>query len=170
MVLTEFFENILNVSGDLQTKTNVTFQSSAFEESIKDTTFVTTNVLSPSIIADSTSIILQNLKNSFFDVTRINLLALGAASEEISFALDEQIIIRERQRAVDIDQANNLQIQLNVLNERLSSQVSEIGQSLTKLGESGSPLEFLTNNPIIAGIGIGGLLVGGIILFVVLKK
>ena len=171
MVLTEFFQNILNVSGRLTEPSNVTFQSSAFAESIKGTTFVTTDVLRPSIIPDSTSIIIENLKNQFFDLTRLNLIGLGEASLDISSALNENITIRERQRAEDVEQVNNQQIQINQLNERLSKQVSELGESLKNIGSGGfDPIKFLTDNPIFAGIGIGGLVVGGVVLFLVLKR
>ena len=79
MVLTDFFKNILNVSGDLSQPSNVSFQSSAFAESIRGTTFVTTEVLSPSIVSGSTSVIIENLKNSVFDVTRLKLTGLEGA-------------------------------------------------------------------------------------------
>ena len=171
MVLTEFFQNILNISGDLQTRTNVSFQTSAFAKSIKGTTFVTTDVLRPSIIQDSTSIILENLKNSFFDLTRFNLLALGAASEDISFALNENLTRIETDRKIDVERVSNQQIQINQLNERLSKQVQELGDALKNIGSGGFDLiKFLTDNPLIGGIGIGGLAVAGVVLFLVLKR
>ena len=170
MVLTEFFQNILNVSGKLSQPSNVTFQPSAFLESIKGTTFVTTDVLRPSIIQDSTSIILENLKKSFFDVTRFNLLALGEASLDISQALNENITIREQQRAIDVESVANQQIQINQLNERLSKQVQELGDALKNIGSGGfDPIKFFTDNPIFLGLGIGGLAVGGVVLLLVLR-
>ena len=170
MVLTEAFKKILNVSGDLSQPSNVSFQTSAFLESIKGTTFVTTDVLRPSIIQDSTSIILENLKKSFFDVTRFNLLALGAASEDISLALNENITIREQQRAIDVETVSNQQIQINQLNERVSRQLQELGDSLKDIGSGGFDIiKFFTDNPIFAGIGIGGLAVGGVVLLLVLR-
>ena len=170
MVLTEFFKNILNVSGDLSQPSNVSFQSSAFAESIKGTTFVSTNLLSPLIVSGSTQTIIDNLKNSFFDVSRLTDIALGEASIDISKALNEQITIREQQRAVDVESVANQQIQINQLNERFSRQLSELGDALKNIGSGGfDPIKFLFDNPIFAGIGIGGLLVGGVILLVVLK-
>ena len=170
MVLTDFFQNILNVSGKLSQPSNVTFQSSAFLESLKGTTFVKTDVLSPSIVPGSTQTIIDNLKKSFFDVTRLNLIGLGEASVDISKALNEQITIREQQRAIDVEAVSNQQIQINQLNERLSKQVSELGQALSNLGSGGfDPIKFLFDNPIFAGIGIGGLAVGGVVLLLVLK-
>ena len=170
MVLTEAFQKILNVSGKLSQPSNVTFQTSAFAESIKGTTFVTTDVLRPSIIQDSTSIILANLKKSFFDVTRFNLLALGEASLDISQALNENITIREQQRAIDVERVSNQQIQINQLNERLSKQVQELGDALKDIGSGGfDPIKFFTDNPLFAGLGIGGLAVGGVVLLLVLR-
>ena len=171
MVLTDFFKNILNVSGDLSQPSNVSFQSSAFAESIKGTTFVTTDVLSPSIVSGSTQTIIDNLKNSFFDLTRLNLIGLGEASIDISKALNEQITIREDQRKIDVEQANNLQLQINTLNERVSVQLTELGDSLKDIGSGGfDPIKFFTDNPLIGGIGIGGLAVAGVVLFLVLKR
>ena len=170
MVLTEFFQNILNVSGKLSQPSNVSFQTSAFLESIKGTTFVTTDVLRPSIIQDSTSIILENLKKSFFDLTTFNLEALGQATIGLKAATDEQIVIREKQRKVDVDQVNNQQIQINQLNERLSRQVQELGDALKDIGSGGfDPIKFFTDNPIFLGLGIGGLAVGGVVLLLVLR-
>ena len=170
MVLTEFFQNILNVSGKLSQPSNVTFQTSAFLESIKGTTFVTTDVLRPSIIQDSTSIILENLKKSFFDVTRLKLTGLEEASFDISSALNENITIREDQRAFDQETVRNQQIQINQLNERLSRQVQELGDALKDIGSGGFDIiKFFTDNPIFAGIGIGCLAVGGVVLLLVLR-
>ena len=111
------------------------------------------------------------LKNSFFDVTRFNLIGLGEASLDISKALNENITIREQQRAIDIETVSNQQIQINQLNERLSRQVQELGEALKNIGSGGFDIiKFFTDNPIFAGIGIGGLAVGGVVLFLVLKR
>ena len=170
MVLTDFFKNILNVSGDLSQPRNVSFQSSAFAESIRGTTFVTTDVLSPSIVSGSTQTIIDNLKNSFFDVSRLTDIALGEASVDISSALNEQITIREQQRAIDVETVSNQQIQINQLNERLSRQVQELGDSLKDIGSGGfDPIKFFTDNPLFLGLGVGGLAVGGVVLFLVLR-
>ena len=170
MVLTEFFQNLLNVSGDLSQPSNVTFQTSAFAESIKDTTFVTTDVLSPSIIQDSTGIILQNLKNQFFDISRLTDIALGEAAIDISGALNEQITIREQQRAIDVESVANQQLQINQINERVSKQLQELGDALGNIGAGGfDPIKFFTDNPIFLGLGIGGLAVGGVVLLLVLR-
>jgi len=99
-----------------------------------------------------------------------NLLGLGQASLDISSALNENITIRENQRAIDQERANNLQIQLNSANERLSTQVQELGRALQNIGQgSFDPISFLTENPLIGGIGIGGLAVGAVVLLLVLR-
>lgn len=100
-----------------------------------------------------------------------NLIGLGEASIDISTALNEQITIRETQRALDQEALNNQQIFTEALNERLSTQVSGIGESLSNIGQGGfDPIGFLTDNPIIGGIGIGGIAVGGIALVLLLKR
>ena len=171
MVLTEFFQNILNVSGDLSQPSNVTFQSSAFAESLKGTTFVSTNLLSPTIVSGSTQTIIDNLKNSFFDLTRLNLIGLGEASIDISKALNENLTRIEDDRKRDVEAVSNQQIQLNQLNERFSRQLSELGDALKNIGSGGfDPIKFFTDNPLIGGIGIGGLAVAGVVLFLVLKR
>jgi len=122
-------------------------------------------------IADTS---LTNLSfTSIFDEIRTNidnLIGLGGASLDISSALNEQITIREQQRAIDVEQANNQQIQINQLNERLSKQVSELGQAFSNIGSGGfDPIKFFTDNPLIGGIGVGGLAVAGIAIFLVLR-
>ena len=72
---------------------------------------------------------------------------------------------------VDVEQVKKQKIQINKLNERHSKQVSELGESLKNIGSGGFDIiKFFTDNPIFAGIGIGGLAVGGVILFLVLKR
>jgi len=136
-------------------------------------TISTTDRLSSLQSSFSTSFnrILDGLQSSNFLLrTQINELALGQASIDISKALNEQIVERERQRAVDNETVSNQQIQINVLNERLSKQVQELGESLSNIGQGGfDPIKFFTDNPLIGGIGIGGLAVAAVVLFVVLK-
>lgn len=98
------------------------------------------------------------------------LAGLGEASKTISDALNEQIIIREQQRSADNEALQNQAIALGQVNERLSSQVTELGKSLGDIGSGANPLKFLTDNPLIGGIGIGGLAVGGIVLLLLLRR
>ncbi len=88
-----------------------------------------------------------------------NLLGLGQASIDISQALSEQVIIREQQRTFDQEALKNTQIVLGQINERLSRQVTELGESLKDVSATDfDPVKFFTDNPLIGGIGIGGLL------------
>ena len=131
---------------------------------------------------ESTQTIIQNLQQRSFllnlpqfnlnEITKniANLIGLGEASIDISTAVNEQITIREEQRKRDIEQVNLLAIETGQLNERLSRQVQELGESLSNLGQGGfDPIKFFTDNPLIGGIGIGGLAVGGIVLLLVLR-
>jgi len=48
--------------------------------------------------------------------------------------------------------------------------VTELGESLKGISAGGfDPIKFFTDNPLIGGIGIGGLLVGGVVLLLVLR-
>jgi len=104
-------------------------------------------------------------------VTTQNLIGLGEASIDISNALSEQVTIRENNLVRIQDQFQNQQIALGQVNQRLSQDVTELGQSITDLGKGQNfdPVKFFTENPLIGGIGIGGLLVGGIVLFLLIK-
>jgi len=96
---------------------------------------------------------------------------LGQASVDVTNALSENIQIREDQRARDNEAVANQQIQINQINERLSGQVTDLGQSLEDLASGASnPLEFLTQNPLFLGLGIGGIAVGAIVLLLLIKK
>jgi len=100
-----------------------------------------------------------------------NLLGLGRASIDISQALSEQVTIREQQRAFDQETARNTQIALGQVNERLSRQITELGDSLSGISTGGfDPIKFFTDNPLIGGIGIGGLAVGAVVLLLLIKR
>ncbi len=101
-----------------------------------------------------------------------NLLGLGQASIDISGALSEQVAIREQQRVQTNEALENQAIALGQVNERLSTQIQEIGNSLKNIGsgQGFDPLKFFTDNPILGGIGIGGLAVGAVVLLLVLRK
>lgn len=96
---------------------------------------------------------------------------LGEASIDISQALSEQVTIREQQRVFDQEALRNTQIVVGQINEKLSRQVTELGESLKGISTGGfDPIKFFTDNPLIGGIGIGGLVVGGIVLLLVLRR
>lgn len=95
---------------------------------------------------------------------------LGEASIDISQALSEQVTIREQQRVFDQEALRNTQLALGEINERVSRQLIELGNSFSGISTGGfDPIKFFTDNPIIGGIGIGGLLVGGVVLLLVLR-
>jgi len=104
-------------------------------------------------------------------VTTANLLGLGQASLDISKALNEQITIRENQRAIDQEAARNNQILQNSINEAFTTTLGDIGKSISDIGKGGfDPIKFITDNPLLGGIGIGGLAVGAVVLFLVIKS
>jgi len=99
-----------------------------------------------------------------------NLLGLGQASIDISAALSEQVAIREQQLARTQESIRNQQLSQNVINEQFTKTFGELTKSVGDIGKGDSdPLKFLTDNPLIGGIGIGGLLVGGVVLLVLLR-
>lgn len=100
-----------------------------------------------------------------------NLLGLGQASIDISGALSEQVTIREQQRARTQEQIRNQSIAIGEINERVSRQLIELGDSLGGISTGGfDPIKFFTDNPLFAGISIGGLLVGGVVLLLLLRR
>jgi len=104
------------------------------------------------------------------NVTTFNLLALGEASKDITDALNEQITIRENQRAIDQEAFTNQQILQTSINEGFTNALGDISKGFSDIGKGGfDPIKFFTDNPLIGGIGIGGLLVGGVVLLVLLK-
>ena len=102
--------------------------------------------------------------------TDTNLINLGFASLDISKALNEQVTIRENQLARTQESIRNNQILQTNVNESFTKTLGDISKSLSDIGKGGfDPIKFFTDNPLIGGIGIGGLLVGGVVLLVVLK-
>jgi len=103
-------------------------------------------------------------------VTTANLLGLGQASIDISTALSEQVAIREEQLARTQEAIRNQQISQNVINEAFTKSLGDLTKAFGDIGQGGfDPIKFITDNPLLGGIGIGGLLVGGVVLFLVLK-
>ena len=126
-------------------------------------------IQAPKVTTDSFNRFLTSISSVFTATTQEREL-LGRASVDISQALSEQVAIREQQRAVDQEALRNTQINIEQINERLSQQVVELGQSLTGFSTGGfDPIKFFTDNPLIGGIGLGGLLVGGAVLLLVLR-
>lgn len=130
-------------------------------------TFLTSGIFKltePKIGIDLFERVRQNISQAF-QFGAAQRVELGLASIDISQALSEQVAIREQQLARTQEQIRNQSIALGQINERLSRQVTELGQSLGGF----DPVKFFTDNPVIGGIGIGGLLVGGVVLLLVLR-
>lgn len=103
-------------------------------------------------------------------VTTQNLLGLGQASIDISQALSEQVTIREDQLARTQEAIRNNQLAQNSINEAFTKSLGDISNAFSDIGKGGfDPIKFFTDNPLIGGIGIGGLLVGGVVLLVLLR-
>ena len=171
MVLTEFLQNL--TSGNLLTLSQ---QAAIAPQTITGQTVDIQTAASESFqqafVTFQTILSGGGLPETQFEaVTTQNLLGLGQASIDISTALNEQIAIRERQRIIDTQALQNTQLAIGQINERLSTQISELGKSLTGIstGTGFDPIKFFTDNPLIGGIGIGGLLVGGVVLLLVLR-
>jgi len=103
-----------------------------------------------------------------FENVQVPLFDLQRQSDTISDALNTNIAIREQQRSEDLislsktnDFITNVQGQLNDFKENLK---------IPSQGGSFDPIKFITDNPLLAGIGTGSLIVGGIVLFLLLKR
>jgi len=131
-------------------------------------TFLTSGIFrltEPKVSAGLFERVRQNISQAL-QLGRTQRVELGLASIDISQALSEQVAIREQQLARTQEQIRNQSIALGQINERLSRQVTELGQSIGGF----DPVKFFTDNPIIGGIGIGGLLVGGVVLLILLRR
>ncbi len=123
----------------------------------------------------------SNLINSTqfqFDNVFVPLKNLGDSSVDISNALEQQIKIREEQRQADLGFSVELQNQLNEINQRLSGQVSDLGNAISDVSkglDKENPAPFLPFNlpsfeQIKTPLLIGGLIVGGILGLKFLRK
>lgn len=65
-----------------------------------------------------------------------NLIGLGESSIDISAALNEQVGIREAQRAETFGVINTLGNYIAEINERLSTQTTELGESVIDVSEA----------------------------------
>ena len=116
----------------------------------------------PKVTTDLFARVRDNISQTFsevrdvFELQATQLVGLGEAAVGISGALSEQVAIREEQLARTQEQIRNQQIAINAIGE---------GQAATGF----DPLAFFTENPVLAGISIGGLLVGGVVLLILLR-
>ena len=171
MVLTEFLKNL--TSGSLATLA---------QQALAAPQTITSQQVSPQVAASESfqqaATIFQNilsggeLPETFRQrITTENLLGLGQASLDISSALNEQITIREQQLAKTTEAIRNQAIATESINERLGQQVTQIGKSLGDISKGQfDPFKFLTDNPLIGGIGIGGLAVGAVVLLLLIRR
>lgn len=106
-------------------------------------------------------------------VTTNNLLALGESQKTLSSALNDQITIREEQRQETFGAISGLANIVAEINNRLSGQVQQLGQSVTDASQAANQaqstaeqqnfLESLTTGlgvslPVLAAI-VGGILI-----------
>jgi len=106
-----------------------------------------------------------------FEQVQVPLFNLDQATKGLSDAINEQITIRENQRAADQEQVRNQQIAQTSINEQFTTSLGDLSKSLGDIGKGGfDPIKFFTDNPLIGGIGIGGLAVGAVVLLVLLRK
>ena len=116
----------------------------------------------PKVSADLFARVRDNISDTFsqfrdvFELQAGQLVGLGEAAVGISGALSEQVTIREEQLARTQEQLRNQQLAINALIE---------GQAAAGF----DPIKFFTDNPLIGGIGIGGLAVGAVILLIALR-
>jgi len=116
----------------------------------------------PTVSTDLFARVRDNISDTFsqfrdvFELQAGQLVGLGEAAVGISGALSEQVTIREEQLARTQEQIRNNQLAINAISE---------GQAATGF----DPIGFFTDNPVLAGISIGGLLVGGVVLLIALR-
>lgn len=103
-----------------------------------------------------------------------NQLEIGGALNTLSLGLNEQINVRETQRTETNSAIQMLAGSVEEVNARISQQLQQLGQAVSQTAEGGktniNPFAFLTENPLFAGIGVGGLAVGGIVLLLLLRR
>ena len=119
----------------------------------------------PTVTTDLFDKFLTSISSVFTAATQ-ERIELGEASVDISFALSEQIAIREQQRVIDQEQVAKQALEIQQINDRLSTQITELGQSASSF----DPIKFFTDNPLVGGIGVGGLLVGGVVLLLLIRR
>jgi len=102
--------------------------------------------------------------NKAFDSAREERETLGGKSLDLEKSINEQIDVRESQRAETFGF-------IDKINTRISDELIKLGDTTKDSG--GKPFGFISdfvNNPILLGLGTTGLIVGGIVLILLLKK
>ena len=146
------------------TNTGQTITGGSFVESGQSSTFI------ESISLDFLPKLNELLNFNTQTQIHSNLTGLGEASIDISNALNENIAIRETQRASTNQSLQNIVDYVNSVNERLSGQVVALGESQGggAGGEIGGILDKLGGIIGISGL-TAGIIIGGIIIFKVIK-
>lgn len=168
MVLTEFLQNL--TSGNLALLAE---QAAAVPQTIVGGLAVETGTTTTFIERIPTLISEQNLLTSVRTQQGIQkaLAGLGQASLDISSALNEQITIREQTISKTTEALKNQQLFTQSVQEKLNQDIAGLTKSISDLGKGGfDPIKFFTDNPLIGGIGIGGLAVGAVVLLLLIKR
>lgn len=106
-----------------------------------------------------------------FPQQTIQLVSLGDAIVDVNERLSENIDIRETQRAEEFNAIIENREYLTEINNRLSGQVVELGESLTQLQQEQQQEGFFDNLLSgFGGFGIGAVAVLGIGAFILSKK
>jgi len=100
--------------------------------------------------------------------TNRNLIQLGLDTTALGQSTIDRFAETERNK----EDITGLKSFVNEINDRLSGQVTDLGDSLGDQG--GDPLgdfiQGLKDNPLLAGLGTGALIAGGVVLFLVLRR
>jgi len=179
LATTDFLDNIGKLfDGSFSGAPNKTlFGSNSYIESGESTNDIITRVQSLSV---QNALPVTNRDNIFVARDQIsgntdeinknitNLIQLGKDNDIQSDAINEQIQIREEQRAVDNANLSGLTNWVSEINERLSGQVQDLGDS-QKDASGGNGINGLLDS-IGGAVGISGLAVVGIIGAVIVFK
>lgn len=146
--ITRWSESFLN--GGIS---NGTFRSLLDAQGIEPIELGQTMVPLEQVINHNSGLSTDNLQNQ-------QLVNLGASQEELSETIQRQIDIRELQREED-------QRQQEEKNALIAQQLEDLGRSVQDASTAANTGGFTS---FLSGIGTGGLIAGGIVLFILLRK
>jgi len=168
MVLTEFLQNLTS-----QNLLTLARQATTAPQTIVGGTVVETGTATTFLERIPTLISEQQLLTSVRTQQGIQkaLAGLGEASLDISSALNEQITIREQQIDRINESLRNQQIFTTSVQEQTTKGLADITTAISDVGKGGfDPLQFIQDQPLLSGIGVGGLAVGAVILLLLLRR
>jgi len=119
----------------------------------------------PSVSLDLFDRIRDNISQTFSQIGETTQLlgeqttALGESGLDISAALQGEVQLREQQRQVDI-----------AAQESVFKEIFGRLDAGEQTGGGFDIFKFFTDNPLFLGLGAGGLIVGGLALFLLLKR